>query len=100
MDGGVMPAGRPGEPIHAIIVLVPAKSLLHYLTGRRRLSNVPEGAVQTATWMHTGGPDGVRALYLALRIEHESFRAVPCGLRIPFVRARFERRPESTEETR
>jgi hypothetical protein len=77
--------------MRAIVVFVPMRSLLEYLTGKRALANVPEGARLTSAWVHTSyhaGREGPRAL--AVRVEHESFADVT-GLRIPFVKAQFRR---------
>lgn len=87
-DQGV--TGTGGD--RAIILLVPQASIMEYLTGKRALSNVPEGACVRSMWIDrwawvAAGPN----MILAMRLEHPSFPPVQPGRRLPRIRARFRR---------
>jgi hypothetical protein len=76
----------------AIILWLHEAGLLEYLTGKRVIANIPEGAIMTACWFD--GPVIGHRRFLCIRVEHESFNEVPQGRRIPRVKARFRRLPE------
>lgn len=84
----------PLETAHAIILVIRQANILEYLTGRRRVMNIPDGAFLKSFWPsdHQSlnyNPD--EGLKLALWVEHESLPAIPVGGRVPFVTAKFRR---------
>lgn len=86
-DQGI--TGTGGD--RAIILLVPQASIMEYLTGKRALSNVPEGACVRSMWIDRWGWVPGPNMILAMRLEHASFPRVPSGRRLPRIKARFRR---------
>lgn len=79
------------KPVRAIILLVPRESVFAYLTGQRVLSNVPADATLRSMWIDLRSSGFYGRHYLALRMEHPSFKPIRRTLRIPFVKARFRK---------
>ena len=82
--------------MNAIILMIPASTLLDYLTGLRTIK-LPSGTKLTALWSEgSQGPSETVAQQrwtLSLRLEHPRFPEVPAGTRIPRKRVKDSTRP-------
>lgn len=88
----------PG-PLHQIVIRIWEPALAEYLTGKRTILNIPEGAKVISAWFDRSYPDNEDRNFLCIRIEHESLPEHVPGSKLPVQRAKFRRAAMSNRKS-
>lgn len=75
--------------IHQQVMRISHRNLLEYLTGKRRVVNIPDGAKLLSAWFDRPFYPESEKIFLHLRIEHESLEGQGPGCRLRMVGVKY-----------